>query len=221
MTSPPSRSSRTALVVAKVASDSRLLVLSVFASSFLVLLLSLWAVDLTSGVSSALSKQSAAADARQTKMKPYITYAGWGDLIVEDKHQKDVIAYGWRHEPWDWKKDGTNHNNPGMPKSAVTAWLNRYPSIKTVVLSRSVVVYFSFFSRRQQFFFLFFPTMVSGVDGKLQLAFDSKELATDREIRIIEARTPKAIEVYNNYLRDSRFTPGDPPTILGFFHSTC
>lgn len=114
-----------------------------------------------------------------------ITDLKWGSLKVGSQSFKDCRIWPNNAEEWDWNKTGTRHK-PGIQIEDLADFID---NIDTIVLSE-------------------------GVDGVLQIKPDTLEFLKKANKDIFIARTPMAVEKYNELL-----TKGE--RVGALIHTTC
>ena len=120
------------------------------------------------------------------KISPKVLSYTWGQLDIEGFGQfKDAKLYPGGARKWDWNETGTNHT-PGIQLTDAEELLQH--GAQVVILTR-------------------------GVLGSLKVPAETITALEARGITVHVARTPKAIDLYNQ-LREK-----EPVGIL--IHSTC
>jgi len=117
---------------------------------------------------------------------PRVEELSWGRVVLDDGSQfKDAKLFPGGARAWDWGETGTGHR-PGIQLADVAELLDR--GAEVVVLTR-------------------------GVLGRLGVRADTLQALESRGIEVVVARTPEAVETYNQ-LRESR-------PVGALIHSTC
>jgi hypothetical protein len=120
------------------------------------------------------------------KGSPQILDHSWGRIEVEGLgNGKDFILYPGGGESWDWNETGTSHEG-GIQRAEVQLLLDRGSEV--IILSR-------------------------GVNGRLSVSQEARELLDESGIDYRILRTEEAIGEYNRLAGEKK--------VGGLFHSTC
>jgi hypothetical protein len=118
---------------------------------------------------------------------PRIGHIEWGSMQVEGVGQgKDFKLYPGGARPWDWNETGTRHE-PGIQPADVQELIDA--GCRFIVLSQ-------------------------GFDGVLKTCPETVELLQQHGITVHIARTPEAVDLYNDLVAHAQL-------VGGLFHSTC
>ena len=117
---------------------------------------------------------------------PRVTGLSWGRIEIEDGRSfKDAKLWPGGGREWDWTETGTHHD-PGVQPA----------DVKELVEGGARVVVLSL-----------------GHHGRLGVSAETRQWLEERGVRMLELRTPEAVERYNE-LTESE-------AVGGLFHSTC